>query len=452
MDLKLEKKDADDWIYRGEGAANLVLAYSGSSPAFAGKVMRIQKIARNGSSEVVQNQPVLTEQERLLWKETKELAASPNKEVAERIFAHLVMGPLLGPKHVDAGVLARVSREFLECIEKKVICQRPSWRVDAARVDPRRDSVLIMSDHTLFPHGKGGPCISVEIKPKCGFLPSSSFIAERNAVKKSTTRFIMHQALKLQNKEITEISKYNPLDLFSGSKERIHKAIKDLYSTPQNNFRVFLNGSLIFGGLGGGISKTSTTIEQAFEDTLKGIIQVGEGSRASSLMQLVAESVHRSGVLDQLLKAQRLDLSDIEGAIHAYYNVVSKPCMVCRNLNEAKLLHTCSSLHSISMDKSLKIVKDYLIAATAKDCSLMISFTPTSDVNVGSYYSFIHLPSTNQKFDYKVNFIDLDMKPLKNIEDYYELDQKILKCYSQMVGGDPRKGNPASTGAYGVVN
>ncbi|CAN1127031.1 Inositol-pentakisphosphate 2-kinase [Linum perenne] len=105
MDLKLEKKDADDWIYRGEGAANLVLAYSGSSPAFAGKVMRIQKIARNGSSEVVQNQPVLTEQERLLWKETKELAASPNKEVAERIFAHLVMGPLLGPKHVDAGVL-----------------------------------------------------------------------------------------------------------------------------------------------------------------------------------------------------------------------------------------------------------------------------------------------------------------------------------------------------------
>ncbi|CAN1835536.1 Inositol-pentakisphosphate 2-kinase [Linum perenne] len=51
-----------------------------------------------------------------------------------------------------------------------------------------------------------------------------------------------------------------------------------------------------------------------------------------------------------------------------------------------------------------------------------------------------------------VNFIDLDMKPLKNIEDYYELDQKILKCYSQMVGGDPRKGNPASTGTYGVVN
>ena len=30
----LERKDAADWIYRGEGAANIVLAYTGSSPAF----------------------------------------------------------------------------------------------------------------------------------------------------------------------------------------------------------------------------------------------------------------------------------------------------------------------------------------------------------------------------------------------------------------------------------
>ncbi|KAG5538484.1 hypothetical protein RHGRI_019158 [Rhododendron griersonianum] len=34
MEVVLELKDADDWIYRGEGAANLVLAYSGSSPTF----------------------------------------------------------------------------------------------------------------------------------------------------------------------------------------------------------------------------------------------------------------------------------------------------------------------------------------------------------------------------------------------------------------------------------
>lgn len=30
----LEHEEAADWVYRGEGAANLVLAYTGSSPSF----------------------------------------------------------------------------------------------------------------------------------------------------------------------------------------------------------------------------------------------------------------------------------------------------------------------------------------------------------------------------------------------------------------------------------
>ncbi|KAG0495102.1 hypothetical protein HPP92_006096 [Vanilla planifolia] len=40
-------------------------------------------------------------------------------------------------------------------------------------------------------------CIAVEIKPKCGFLPTSEFIARRNVVKKYVTRFRVHQLLKL---------------------------------------------------------------------------------------------------------------------------------------------------------------------------------------------------------------------------------------------------------------
>lgn len=34
MEVTLREKEADDWVYRGEGAANLVLAYIGSCPAF----------------------------------------------------------------------------------------------------------------------------------------------------------------------------------------------------------------------------------------------------------------------------------------------------------------------------------------------------------------------------------------------------------------------------------
>lgn len=34
METVLKEKDAADWVYRGEGAANLVLAYTGSSQTF----------------------------------------------------------------------------------------------------------------------------------------------------------------------------------------------------------------------------------------------------------------------------------------------------------------------------------------------------------------------------------------------------------------------------------
>ncbi|XP_052201541.1 inositol-pentakisphosphate 2-kinase isoform X3 [Diospyros lotus] len=439
MEVILGEKDAGDWIYRGEGAANLVLAYGGSSSEFIGKVLRIQKAPSNGSPrygfDIEDGDLALTEDECLLWREIEGLASAATREIAEHLYVRHVMSPLLGRGHVDAGIFVIVSKEFLEVVEKNVLCQRPSWRVDAANVNALCNSALLMSDHSVFPKGnlKGNFCISVEIKPKCGFLPISRFISEGNAVKKSTTRFKMHQALKLHQGETSELSEYNPLDMFSGSKDRLHEAIMALFATPHNNFRAFLNGSLIFGGLGGRADGTSCMIGEAFEDVLKCVIQADEGLRTRYFLCLVTEALYGSGLLNQLLKIQKLDVFDIEGAIHAYYDIVSQPCKVCENLGDNKLSNIYTYLHSLPLDESLKIVRDYLIAATAKDLSIMICFRPRKDEDVESPYSSVFLESTNQRFDYKASFIDLDMKPLKKMERYYKLDQKIVNCYTRMV-------------------
>ncbi|KAF8405267.1 hypothetical protein HHK36_010168 [Tetracentron sinense] len=451
MEVVLEGKDAVDWIYRGEGAANLVLGYTGSSPAFIGKIIRIQKAPRSRSQRMT-GSPILSIHECLLWRDTNELGSSTSKEIVGQLFVLYVMSSFLGSEHVDAGIRILVSREFLESVEKNTLCQRPASRVQAARVNTLCDSALLVSDHSAFPHGKyrlhkfspmvitscvsilkEEPCISVEIKPKCGFLPCSKFIVEGNAIKRSVTRFRMHQVLKLHQGEISQVSEYDPLDLFSGSSNRVHDAIKALFTSPQNNFRVFLNGSLIFGGLGGGSDNTSNSISEALEDLIEGVIQADHGLRTSSFLQLVAETVFRSGVLNRLLGAQKLDMFDIEGAIHAYYNIVAQPCKVCRDFMDEELSHRYAPLHSISLEESLKIVRDYLIAATAKDCSLMISFRLREDGDPGPPDSTVYLEPTSQIFDYKAYFIDLDMKPLKKMVHYYELDQRIVSCYTQML-------------------
>lgn len=438
----LEEKDASDWIYRGEGGANLVLAYAASSPLFVGKVIRIQKAPKaNKTANGVAS--VLTTDEQLLWKEHKELISSPNKEVVEQRYVKDVIIPLLGPKHIDPGVRVSVTKEFLESVDKKVTKQRPPWRVNAANVDTSHDSALILNDHSLFSQGAtsgGGDCLSVEIKPKCGFLPTSRFISDENKLKRSVSRFKMHQLLKLEHNEISEVSEYDPLDLFSGSRERVSEAVNALYSIPQNNFRVFLNGSLVLGGSGESTGRTSPETAHAFEDALKGFIETSDGLRTKGFLQLVSDTVYDSGVLDKLLEVQKLDKLDTEGAIHCYYNIINQPCPICKEAGT--LEEEEESLHCLPLDESLKIVKDYLIAATAKDCSLMISFRLRNELDSAPSCDAVCLKSTNQTFDYKVHFIDLSLKPLKRMEAYYKLDNKIVSFYTRKQKGEEQVSDP----------
>ncbi|KAL9663735.1 hypothetical protein QQ045_019126 [Rhodiola kirilowii] len=421
-EVVLGKKDASEWTYRGEGAVNLVLAYTGSSPAFIGKVLRVQKAPQNGSGDLIIFTE-LTAKERLLWNDVKGIISAETLDVAAQYYVKDVMTPLLGNEHVDAGVQVRVSREFLESIDKNVLPHRPTWRVHAARVNPLCDSALLISDHSVFQHGaKGRPCVSVEIKPKCGFLPQSKYISEENIIKKSISRFQMHQALKLHRQEVSEISEYDPLDIFSGTKDRIYKAMRALFRTPQNNFRVFLNVFLIFGGSGGGTDATNSKTAESLEKALRHFIQAEEGKRTQAVLQLLTNTIYETGVLQKLLAVQKQDAIDIEGAIHAYYNIVSEPCKVCQHVGKDPSSH---ELHVIPLHESFKIVRSYLIAATAKDCSLILSFRPKRYTD--------SLKVNRQEFDYKAFFIDLDMKPLDKMEHYYKLDQEIVSNYKAVM-------------------
>ncbi|XP_019083137.1 PREDICTED: inositol-pentakisphosphate 2-kinase [Camelina sativa] len=438
-EIVLEAKDAVDWSYRGEGAVNLVLAYTGSSPTCLGKVMRIKKKLKKGNENGGDTSGNgLTSLENLIWGDIKDLASCQNKEMVDYLFAEHVMRPFLGHKYVNVGIRRLVATEFLESVEKMATSQPLSRRANPSSVDTNRTSVLLMDDLTRFAHGHvedDKPCLTVEIKPKYGFLPSSSFIAEENLIKKSVTRFKMQQALKLRQNEILKVSEYDPLDLFSGSKDRIHKAIKALYATPQTNFRVFLNGSLVFGGFRGSKCITTSKVELAFNHILKGILKTEDDDVcASSFIELVAETIYASGALDQLLHVQKLDKYNIEGVVHAYYDLIDQPCKACQELEKRKLSNHFGAMHSMSHDEKVNILKNFLISSTATDCSVMVSIR-SRETGLSSFSSHgnVHLESTKQDFEYKVHFIDLDMRPLNRMEANYESDKMIMKSYLEML-------------------
>jgi inositol-pentakisphosphate 2-kinase len=112
------------------------------------------------------------------------------------------------------------------------------------------------------------------------------------------------------------VSKYSPLDLFSGNIERIYKALIALFETPQNNVRIFLKGEEIVGGPENGWSTDEAIM--TLEEKLAVVSVAPEGERVPGFQRLVASALNQSKVLDQLLSVQKLDTYDIEGAILAY--------------------------------------------------------------------------------------------------------------------------------------
>lgn len=126
------------------------------------------------------------------------------------------------------------------------------------------------------------------------------------------------------------------------------------------------------------------------------------GLELPDFIELLSEAIFRSGVLGKLLTTQKLDDHDIEGAIHLYYNIISQPCLVCKDITDAELLSKYTLLHSLSLDKSLNIIRDFLVSATAKDCSLMISFRPRKSGTTDSEYDSVFLESVKQAYEYKV--------------------------------------------------
>jgi hypothetical protein len=173
-------------------------------------------------------------------------------------------------------------------------------------------------------------CISIEIKPKAGYRAFSPLVDPKRIVKYHQSRFAIHQQLYQQGLiekgwAIGKVDKslYDPLDLFSGQRERISKALDALVACPQNNLKVWRGDELLLG------FSNNVNVPVSW-GKVYGELQIPDRDDSSVPNEILTEILSEEPLLGKLLDLQMLDILDADGAILIYRHLV----VLCGNSNE----------------------------------------------------------------------------------------------------------------------
>ena len=181
--------------------------------------------------------------------------------------------------------------------------------------------------------------ISVEIKPKAGYLTHSPLVLPKHRCKYYRSKYDLQQELMeksiltkgwLKEASSTESkfkrSYYCPLNLFSGDFVRLKGAVAELSKNMQNNFRVWCNGVKLFGE-----NESSRTVE--YEEVLNKLLNAhdcnGHNYDARStiletVVRVTATVLHRETFLRDLLSIQQsFDIIDGDGAVLIYQRLIA---------------------------------------------------------------------------------------------------------------------------------
>ncbi|KAJ2474946.1 hypothetical protein EV174_005453, partial [Coemansia sp. RSA 2320] len=244
----------DDWSYMGEGNANILFAYNGDSAELRGWLLRLTKCDCVAGSDT----NIASWSNELRIKSTNV------------IYACNVIGPLLGPEYILPQRLVALEKGFL--CNLMLACEplRPAHRTHR-HIDVERSVGVLTLNQLLNSAVNGGSRLSqsvtVELKPKWGFMPSANLVSPQNAVKSRTCRYCMHQLTK---HGVPHVSSFCPLDLFSKTRCRVVQALDSLAQSPQNNMRLFVNGQHVVDG-SGKISETCLPEWLALRDCIADI-------------------------------------------------------------------------------------------------------------------------------------------------------------------------------------
>ncbi|KAJ1731785.1 hypothetical protein LPJ61_002365 [Coemansia biformis] len=412
--LRGVRLDAREWSYHCEGNAKMTFTYGGTDPRLSGWLLQLDKCGANAGGDA--DTPLEAERE-------AEHDAELRRKLDAGEFSASVIGSLVGSQYILPRQHVRAPDGFLRQLSVAAAAHRPECRA-ATQVDHKQQCLVLVPSMLASPdapRGRGAHAVTVELKPKWGFLPRSALIAKENGVKHHTCRYCMHQYLKLG---AGDVSAYCPLDLFSESRARVAHALDCLSQSPQNNLRVFLDGLHI-------------------DDFAARVPRWDEFRRTLIDILLTERVLPRLGRLQQ-----RLDSLDIEGVFPVYQRALASGALSSQEPDiddwrqaaaafqrrghsslvddQHRTARTIAELHG---DK--QAVLEFLLAAVLKDISVMIT--------VESWPLETAAGGVDQAIpEYRIAIVDTEPKQLAKMPQYLDKCQAIVTKYLEHFPSPPQ--------------
>lgn len=152
---------------------------------------------------------------------------------------------------------------------------------------------------------------TVEVKPKCGLLPTSACIGKEQSGRKFESRFRLLQRMRLAKGVVGSASDFDPVELFSAASIPAATAslMRAAVSSPRTTLTVRREGRQMVGG-----DQPITCLD-------------GYSRRdAESLIAAASGALLASGALRRLLTLQAYDQNDIEGIAEVYNSLHKDAC------------------------------------------------------------------------------------------------------------------------------
>lgn len=368
------------------------------------------------------------------------------------------MRPLLGSHFVRPVGIGRLSDEDFERVKLEAQPFRPKNRckkdINSKKVIVSQDCVFLTPEYDL---DTIGDTFSVEIKPKQGW----------HSLKASCSVDLCHRCLKqyakLYRGEISSISEYCPLDLFSGDKVRMKRAIFDLCDNPCNRFKLFRNGNLVYTDNIGSISDMEKELSKLFGNPKSNSLDLLSALLCTALLSPM-EDPKPISVREDFVPIRPESIGRNNGCCDTRNDPLPNNCILQRLLTLQK--HTQISDHDAKVicDRLLSNVDDldglhqlvlwgpndkleyqltsdeidavlqlqrFLLSVTAKDVSILITFREIrGDVADPSVHvPYFDFPMLNKRFRLMISVIDLDPKSVHRISSWVQRKEEWLRIY-----------------------